>query len=58
MLAAFAPSPLPFVLLMGLGFLIGTAGHVYKSDATIGLGISLVVIATVLLPLVLYLAGS
>ena len=30
-LAVFDPSPFPFIALMGLGFLIGAAGHVYGS---------------------------
>ncbi len=58
MRTAFDPSPVPFILLMALGFLVGTAGHVYKSNAAIALGIALIAIATVLLPLGLYLAGE
>ncbi len=55
-LAAFQPSPAPFVVLMGLGFLIGTVGHVYKSRGMIVTGIGLILIATLLLPLALYAA--
>ena len=51
MLAAFAPSPAPFIALMALGFVIGVAGHVYKSRAVIATGIGLIFIATLLLPL-------
>ncbi len=54
LLAAFAPSPVPFVALMALGFLVGVAGHVYRSNAVIATGIGLVFIATLLLPLALY----
>jgi sulfite exporter TauE/SafE len=50
------PSPLPLVALMALGFLIGTAGHVYRSRVVIATGIALIFIATLLLPLGLYLA--
>jgi hypothetical protein len=53
-LAAFAPSPVPFIVLMGVGFLIGVGGHVYGSRAAIATGIGLVFIATLLLPLALY----
>jgi hypothetical protein len=53
-LAAFAPSPVPFIALMGLGFLIGVAGHVYKSRPAVATGIGLIFIATLLLPLGLY----
>jgi hypothetical protein len=52
--AAFAPSPAPFVALMTLGFLVGVAGHVYKSPAVVATGIGLVLVATLLLPLALY----
>jgi hypothetical protein len=50
-LAAFAPSPAPFIALMALGFVIGVAGHVYKSRPAIATGIGLIFIATLLLPL-------
>jgi hypothetical protein len=49
--AAFAPSPAPFIALMLLGFVIGVAGHVYKSRPVIATGIGLIFIATLLLPL-------
>jgi hypothetical protein len=44
-------SPLPFAALMGLGFLVGIAGHVYKSPALVGVGIFMIFLATILLPL-------
>jgi hypothetical protein len=50
-LAVFAPSPAPFIALMVLGFVIGVAGHVYKSRPVIATGIGLIFIATLLLPL-------
>ena len=55
-LASFQPSPPPFVVLMGLGFLIGTVGHVYKSRIMVATGIGLILVATLLLPLALYAA--
>ena len=54
MFAAFDPSPVPFIVLMALGFLVGVGGHVYKSRAAIATGIGLIFIATLLLPLALY----
>ena len=51
---AFSPSPAPFVALMALGFLVGVAGHVYRSNAVIATGIGLIFIATLLLPPALY----
>jgi uncharacterized membrane protein len=56
-LAAFDPSPVPFVALMGIGFLIGVIGHVYKSNSLIATGIGLIFLATVGLPLGIYLSG-
>ena len=58
-LSVFPPfdrSPAPFVVLMGIGFLVGTLGHIYKSRVTVAVGIGLIVIATLLLPLALYAA--
>ena len=54
MLAAFSPSPVPFIVLMGAGFVIGAAGHLYRSRALVATGIGLIFIATLLLPLALY----
>jgi hypothetical protein len=53
-LAAFSPSPVPFIVLMALGFLIGVAGHVYRSRPVVATGIGMILIATLLLPLALY----
>jgi hypothetical protein len=53
-LAAFEPDPLPFIVLMGLGFLIGVGGHVYRSRTAIATGIGMIFVATILLPLGLY----
>ncbi len=56
MFAAFDPSPVPFIVLMAVGFLVGVGGHVYKSRAAVATGIGLIFIATLLLPLALYLS--
>jgi hypothetical protein len=48
-------SPLPFAALMGLGFLIGIAGHLYKSPVMVGVGIAVIFLATLLIPLGVYL---
>ena len=58
MLAAFEPSPLPFIALMGLGFAVGVAGHIYKSRTAIVTGIGMIFVATLLLPLGLYLSDT
>ncbi len=39
-------SPTPFMALMVLGFLIGCAGHLYKSPVTIAIGIAIAFLAT------------
>ncbi len=57
-LAALDPSPMPYVLLMGLGFLIGIGGHVYRSRLAIASGIALVFVATLLLPLAVYVSEN
>jgi hypothetical protein len=51
----FDPSPLPFIALMGLGFVVGVAGHVYGSKTAVATGIGMIFLATLLLPLGLYL---
>ena len=57
-LAVFDPDPLPFIVLMGLGFLVGIAGHVYKSNTVIATGIGMIFVATILLPLGIYLSDN
>jgi hypothetical protein len=52
--AAFSPSPVPFIVLMALGFVVGVTGHVYRSRPLVATGIGLIFIATLLLPLALY----
>ena len=49
------PDPLPFIALMGAGFVIGVLGHLYKSRATIAAGIGIIFVAT-LVPLGVYLS--
>jgi len=55
-LAAFEPSPVPFIVLMGLGFLVGVGGHIYRSRTAIATGIGMIFTATLLLPVGLYLS--
>ena len=44
-------SPRAYIALMGIGFIVGTAGHVVRSKALIAAGILMIFLATVLLPL-------
>jgi hypothetical protein len=50
-------SPRAYIVLMGLGFLIGTAGHVVKSKPMVAAGIVLIFLATVLLPFSAHVSG-
>ena len=54
----FDRDPLPFVALMALGFAIGVAGHLYHSRTAVATGIAMIFVATLLLPLALYLSDS
>jgi hypothetical protein len=56
LLFAFSPSPVPFIGLMALGFLVGVVGHVYRSRPLVVSGIAMIFVATLLLPLALYAA--
>jgi hypothetical protein len=56
--AVFDRDPLPFVALMALGFAIGVAGHLYHSRTAVATGIAMIFVATLLLPLALYLSDS
>jgi len=40
-----------YIALMGLGFIVGTAGHVVKSKPMIAAGVIMIFLATVLIPL-------
>lgn len=48
-------NPRGYIALMGLGFLVGTAGHVVKSKPMIAAGVIMIFLATVLLPLGVHL---
>jgi hypothetical protein len=53
----FRVSPSFFVVVLLLGFVIGTFGHVVKSRTLVALGIGLVFSATVALPVVVALSS-
>ena len=58
LLAAFDASPGPFIALMAIGFVIGVAGHVYRSQTAVIIGIGLVFLATLGLPLIITFGGG
>ena len=47
----FKVSPTFFIIVFGLGFAIGTIGHLAKSRVLVAAGIALIFIATILLPI-------
>jgi hypothetical protein len=49
----FRVSPVFFVVLFGIGFIVGIVGHLAKSRLLVGLGILFVFLATVLIPIAL-----
>ena len=44
-------SPRAYIALMGMGFIVGTAGHIVRSKPLIATGVLMIFLATVLLPL-------
>ncbi len=53
----FEVSPSFLIVLLGLGFLIGTVGHVIRSKTLVAAGVLLVFAATVLLPVAITLSS-
>jgi hypothetical protein len=51
-------SPRAYIALMGLGFIVGTAGHVVKSKVLVAAGLLMIFLATVLLPLSAHVSGG
>lgn len=47
----FRVSPSFFLVLLGLGFLIGTIGHIVKSRTVVAIGVILIFAATLVLPI-------
>ena len=55
-MSSLQDSPGLFIGLLALGFLVGTFGHVYKSNFAIGLGIAMIFSATVVIPGLVFLS--
>ena len=47
----FRVSPTYLIVLLGLGFLIGTAGHLFKSRTLQAAGVLLILAATIFFPI-------
>ena len=56
-LAAAEPSPVPLLVLIGLGFFVGVCGHVLRNRTVIVTGIGLIFLGSLLLPLLVYVSG-
>ena len=54
----FGANPVPFVVMMGAGFVIAVAGHVVRARSLVALGIGLIFLATFFLPLLIILSRS
>jgi hypothetical protein len=54
----FELDPVPLIALMGLGFIVGVAGHLTKTKSLVIIGIGLIFIATFVLPLVTNIARN
>ena len=52
------PDVSTFIAIMALGFIIGTIGHIRRSNTLILLGIFLIFAATVVLPLLVFRGGN
>lgn len=48
--AALPQSPGAYIAIVGIGFLLGTAGHLIKQRWLVGIGIVLIVLGALLLP--------
>ncbi len=49
----FQTSPTPFIIAFGIGMLLGTMGHVYKSKTMVAIGVGMIMLSTVVVPLYL-----
>jgi hypothetical protein len=49
----FKVSPGFFIVLLGVGFLLGAIGHLYRSRTLVAIGVTLIFLATVLIPIAL-----
>jgi hypothetical protein len=50
--------PDAFITLLAIGFILGAVGHLYRSRATVALGMVLIVVGVVVLPLIAVLTGA
>jgi hypothetical protein len=53
----FSPNPGPYIAVFFVGFLIAVFGHISQSKTLIAAGLLMIFLATVLLPVGIYLSG-
>jgi hypothetical protein len=44
----------PYLILMGIGFLVGTFGHLMRSRWVVAIGVIMIFLATLLFPLAIH----
>ena len=54
----FSPDPEPYIAVFGIGFMVAVLGHIASSKWLVGTGLLLIMLATVLLPLGIYLSQN
>ena len=54
---AVETDPTPYLILFGVGFVIGAIGHLTRTKTLIALGVTMVFLATLILPLVYALSS-
>ena len=51
----FSPDPGPYIAIFGIGFMVAIVGHIAQSKWLIATGLLMIMAATVILPLAIYL---
>jgi hypothetical protein len=51
----FEISPTYFIVMFGVGFMIGAVGHLVRSRTLVALGVALIFLATIFIPVYLQL---
>ncbi|MEA2141889.1 MAG: hypothetical protein QOI64_319 [Solirubrobacteraceae bacterium] len=54
----FSPDPEPYILVFGIGFAVAVLGHIASSKVLIAAGLLMIFLATVLLPLGIFLSSG
>jgi hypothetical protein len=53
----FSPDPGPYIVVFAIGFMIAVLGHIAQSKTLIAAGLLMIFMATVLVPVGIYLGG-